>query len=178
MKALLIIFLTVYICISGNSQFLSGHYFDKNGNKFDGYLNHSVSANFSSEPDNSIEFKEKLDDKKTKLTIDQVSSFVVEGDSFSIIRNFSINSFAYYSQDFVQVIESGEINLYLHHTTKSALSGGIISAPSVGIILSSIHVTPLMVRDNKVYRMRSAGDQQENFPILFKEAPELIPKKN
>jgi len=112
--------LVVQVCFG---QFKSGYYFTKDGRKINGLLkfqyNKGGLLTNKSDGDCTLTFKKEKGDKKIVFKADDICCFVIEKDSFAIIRNFRLNSFAYYPQDFAKVLVAGRINLYSYYSTVS-----------------------------------------------------------
>ena len=105
------------------AQFIKGYYYDTNGRKIEGLIkfNRAKSYLVGGKPSN-IQFKTNASSKAIKLTTDDISSFVIEKDSFTIVYNIKISSVSgKYAKDFAQVVKIGAINLFLH---KSIISDG------------------------------------------------------
>lgn len=149
------------------APFLSGHYYTKDGQKVEGLIKF-VRASFSvfgSRP-SSIKFKSDSRSKSTSFTPDDILSFVVEKDSFTIIQDFKINSISgEYAKDFVQVIEVGQINLYLH---KSASYDGKIHHENDSFIISS--------RNKGNLGIWNFNRQRDDIANYFSRRPDLVAK--
>ncbi len=98
------------------APFKAGYYFDKDGKKIEGLIKfrRATFSAFGSKP-SSILFEESEDAKTIKLTANDISSFVVGNDSFTIVYNIKVNSAeGEYSKDFAKVVITGPVNLYIH----------------------------------------------------------------
>lgn len=148
-------------------KFIEGHYYTHDGQRIAGLIHHSYMARFSSSPDNYIEFKATPEAKEQKLTTKEVRSFVAGNDSFIIVKNFAINGFAYYDEDFVKVVKSGRINLYLHYSTVTGSDGYGVSTSTV--------TSYLVEKDGVLMRMKKR-DFKEKIGELFGDNKELLQK--
>src|SRR5437879_4286581 len=107
-------FFLLLLSTSAYSQFKEGHYYTKDGKRIDGLLDFRFGGNLftnKSDGDCSLAFKADKKSKKQRFTTNDICCFVIEKDSFAIIRNFRLNGFVSYPQDFAKVIEHGKINL-------------------------------------------------------------------
>jgi len=96
--------------------FKAGYYFDKDGKKIEGLIKfrRATFSAFGSKA-SSILFEESEDAKPVKLTANDISSFVIGNDSFTIVYNIKVNSVqGEYSKDFAKVVITGPMNLYVH----------------------------------------------------------------
>jgi hypothetical protein len=89
-------------------SYLKGHYFDANNNKHAGLL--KLNAVYS-----SLEFKTNEMQKPVKLSTQEVTAFVMEKDSFVVVRDYEVPygfSSTTISSSFAKVIKAGEVTLY------------------------------------------------------------------
>ena len=141
-----------------------GYYFDNQGVKHVGLIDHLFSAHWDDGPDNSIHYKSTKKSKKTHLTTNEVSSFVIESDSFSIVKDFSLNSMGNYEEDFAKVLVTGELILYKHYTTG-------------GTGTTKMNFTSYLVQKNeKLIVIRNYLQLRDRLPELISDAPDLISK--
>lgn len=63
------------------------------------------------------------------LTTNDISSFVIEGDSFTILKNFKFNHYVTFAQDFAEVKQIGKINLYIYY---SLMGGPAVTQNGLG----------------------------------------------
>jgi hypothetical protein len=101
-------------------QFKEGHYYEKDGRKVTGLLRFNYGGNAFTDKldgDCSVTYREDKRGEKVKLTTNDICCFVIEKDSFAVIKNFRLNAFVTYPQDFAKVIQSGKINLYMYYST-------------------------------------------------------------
>lgn len=116
----LLLILIIFIHVPSIGQFKVGYYYKKDGTKVAGMLRFNYGGNAlteKSDGDCSVSYKTDKGGKKVKLTTNDICCFVIEKDSFAIIKNFRLNAFVSYPQDFAKVIASGKINLYLYYST-------------------------------------------------------------
>ncbi|AFD06127.1 hypothetical protein [Solitalea canadensis] len=145
-----------------NGEWVKGHYYTWSGERVAGFLKHRFQAQFGSGPDNSLRFMVDRDAKRITLTTKDIKSFVLQiergkVDSFIVIKNFTINVFATYREDFVKVVATGPLNLYMHYSTVSTGSkyGATTSPVKKGELLTLIknqsnfkEVMPPLVSDD------------------------------
>lgn len=115
MKYLLtILLLTTFSNINAQFGFNdkgNGHYWTKNGEKVTGsfkisYKKHLVGGSI---------IKHYVNDKKVgRLDVNNLQSLVINSDSFIVAKSFSLDNWAFYDYDIVEVAEIGKINLYIH----------------------------------------------------------------
>ena len=122
MKPILIL-LAITICCQSilASSFKEGYYFTKEGKKIEGLIkfNRATFSVFGSKP-SSISFEENENAKAIKLRADDISSFVIGNDSFTVAYNIKINSIqGEYAKDFAKVVVSGRMNLFVHMSSSS-----------------------------------------------------------
>lgn len=99
--------------------FKEGYYYTKEGKKVQGLIKFRRASFtlFSSKP-SDILFKENEDSKSTKFTANDISSFVIGSDSFTVVYNFKINPMkGEYKEDFVQVGIIGKMNMFIHFSS-------------------------------------------------------------
>ncbi len=119
MKSTLFFLLALIAGTSALAQFKEGYFYTKDGAKVEGLLKFHYGGNFltdKSDGDCSISYKPTRDAKVTRFTTKYVCCFVIESDSFAIVKNFRFSSFITYPVDFAQVIEPGKINLYRYYS--------------------------------------------------------------
>jgi len=110
----------------------SGHYWTKDGEKIKGEFKISYKTNFVG---GSI-IKHYVNDKKVgRVDIMNLQSLIINRDSFIVGKNFSLDSWASYDFDLLQVSEIGKINLYIHRR-KVKQSAGPNSIP-IGYLVYS-----------------------------------------
>ncbi len=89
-------------------SYASGYYFDTNHNKHIGLL--KLNAVYS-----SLEFKTDEMQTPVKLTTQEVTAFVMEKDSFTVVGDYEVPygfSSTTISSSFAKVIKTGEVTLY------------------------------------------------------------------
>ncbi|HOX82113.1 MAG TPA: hypothetical protein PLJ60_16030 [Chryseolinea sp.] len=163
---LLLTILTFQLQILVAAPFIKGYYYSNDGKKIEGLIkfNRATFSVFGSKPSN-IKFKTNSESKAIKLTAEDISSFVIDKDSFAAVHNIKINSIAgEYTKDFAQVIETGAIKLFLH---KSASSDGKYSYENDIYVIS---------RDNKYFGIWNFNKQRDEIAAYFSERPDLREK--
>ncbi|MEM8893874.1 MAG: hypothetical protein AAGC88_04795 [Bacteroidota bacterium] len=172
-KLKLIVVLTLFgsllpVLTSKAQRFKEGYYYTNEGEKVVGQVRHVFSAKFGNMGDNTIVFRERKGAKKLKLDSYEIKSFVIEKDSFIVVKNFKINAFANYSRDFAKVLISGKLTLLLHHTTATNGSGAVMMTTPV--------TTYLINGQGKTRRMSTNKDFRQVLPTFLVGAPEIIEK--
>jgi len=174
-KALTIILLTLFIgChLSVYGQFKKGQYYTHNGEKVEGLLKYVIGGGNGrkTEGHNYIYFKKYKKIKKKdqiKLTTNEIKSFVIEQDSFAIVKNFSINS-TYYQKDFARVLESGRINFYIHNTS--------MSTHTPNGMMKQTRSVQLIEKNGRVDRLKLKSFKSL-MPGYVSDCPELSEKVN
>ena len=151
-------------------KFEPGHYYDSAGNKVTGLLKFKYGGSaFSSKKDGDCEllFRAEKGEKRQKFNTREIRSFVIGNDSFAIVKNFDLNAFVYYPQDFAKVIESGKINLYLYYATVN--SGGQFPRTST--------VTYYLVeKDGKVVTIKKGILKETLNAFFYSDYPDLADK--
>lgn len=162
----LLLILVTLIPFKSSGQFKEGHYYRKDGTKETGFIRFNFGGDsFSkkSDGDCSISFKTDSKGKEIELTTNDICCFVIEKDSFAIIKKFRLNSESYYPQDFAEVIEVGKLNLYRYYTT----------APTeFGVRTATVLV---IEKDGKVDRL-SKKKFKKLLPLYLADTPELLKK--
>ena len=170
-------FLSVFILLTllqfnAVGQFKDGHYYKKDGTKISGLIKFNYGGNAfteKSDGDCSISFKPDKKGNKVNLTTNDICCFVIEKDSFAIIRNFRLNAFVTYPQDFAKVIESGKINLYLYYSTVQSRSGQFVVVSTV--------TDWVVEKDGKADKL-TKKKFKELIPTYLNDYPELLDKIN
>lgn len=102
---------------SEQKNYKEGYYYTHEGKKVKGLLRHVYgSYSIFGPKENFVRFKFAPGAIPMKLTVDDISAFVIEGDTFAIARDISVSSLTHYEKDFVQVFEKGAINLFAHYS--------------------------------------------------------------
>jgi len=89
----------------------SGHYWTKSGEKVAGEFKISYKTNLIG---GSIIKHYINGGKEGRVDLDSLQSLVINTDSFIVGHNFTVDGWATYSQDLLEVFQVGEINLYMH----------------------------------------------------------------
>jgi hypothetical protein len=170
MKNCLVTALFLCLAASGFAQvsrtsglFQPGHYYTHSGDRVEGLLKHSFGATWGAAPDNYILFKPSPEAKESKLTVQELSAFVITQDSFTVKSDFDINDHDHFDRDFVRVVKSGPISLYLHFST--------VTTPVRKNVL-----TYLVEKDGELYRMVRPANFNDQIPLLISDYKELLKK--
>ncbi|AFD06140.1 hypothetical protein [Solitalea canadensis] len=156
-----------------NGEWVKGHYYTWSGERVEGFLKHRFQAQFGSGPDNSLRFMVDRDAKRITLTTKDVKSFVLQiergkVDSFIVIKNFTINVFATYREDFVKVVATGPLNLYMHYSTVSTGS-------KYGVTTSPVS-NWLVQKGESLTLIKNQSNFKEVMPQLVSDDTELVEK--
>jgi hypothetical protein len=109
-------------------SYTSGYYFDASHNKHTGLL--KLNTVYS-----SLEFKTDEMQKPVKLSTGEVTAFVMEKDSFTVVGEYEVPyglSSTTISNSFAKVIKTGEVNLYEvatvvgYHQNAAIISGSYL----------------------------------------------------
>jgi hypothetical protein len=101
-------------------KYRPGYYFDSAGNKVTGLLKFTYGSRFFESKKFGVcelLFKDEQGQKKQKFKSNEVRSFVIGNDSFSVVKNIYSEGVMNYPQDFARVLRSGKINLYEYLAT-------------------------------------------------------------
>lgn len=127
------LFIVISLCaLYVKGQFKNGYYYTKEGEKVSGLLEFNFGGRQgmrkNSPGDCWILFKPEKDSKKITLTPNDICCFIIEKDSFAIVRNFKVNPKVTFPQDFAKVLIKGKINLYSYFKYEyiSNLNNGLI----------------------------------------------------
>jgi hypothetical protein len=103
----------------------SSYYYSNQGQKLEGNIVFHLSwlgAKGSIKPGH-ITFSEVGKQKSVKLNIEDISAFVIDSDSFTVVQNLKLGeNQAKEVEDVVQVVEKGKMNLYLHRSRQGSES--------------------------------------------------------
>lgn len=172
----LILILSTLVPFKVAGQFKEGYYYKKDGTKISGFIKFNFGGDiFSDKSDGhcSASFKSNKKGKKVKLTTNDICCFVIGKDSFAIIKNFRLNAFVYYPQDFAKVLESGKINLYLYYSIVQ--TGGQYGGVSTGGVST---VTDWVIeKDGKADKLTKKKFKQL-MPLYLQDYPDLLQKIN
>ena len=172
-QLLSVLILLILLQSNASGQFKSGHYYKKDGSKISGLIRFNYGGNAltdKSDGDCSISFKPDKKGEKVKLTTNDVSCFVIEKDSFAIIKNFRLNAFVTYPQDFAKVLECGKINLYLYY---SLLPAGYVQLGN----LDSTVTDWVVEKDGKADKL-TKKIFKALMPLYLSDYPELLDRIN
>lgn len=112
-------------------HYKEGFYYDSEGERIDGYLYYGYSY--------KKELKYKVNEvaKREILTPKQVKGFVIEADSFIVVKNFYNEGLHggqhHHESDFAQVALTGRITLLKHYSTQGSGSSNP-STPVNGLV--------------------------------------------
>ncbi|GAB2531955.1 hypothetical protein [Rufibacter soli] len=170
MKKLLVLFGLLLVGSSAFAQvhqvrgnFLPGYYYTKEGQRAEGLIRHQYGTQTGQGPVNQIEFKPSDKAKPVTLTTKDIQAFVLGQDSFTVQKDFDINSFDHFQEDFMRVVKSGALNLYLHYATTTF--------PTRQPVL-----TYLVEKDGEFYRMVRPKNFSEQINLLISDNKELLAK--
>jgi len=150
-----------------SESFGPGHYYTKDGVKRSGLLRFNYGGNLftdKSDGDCSLTFKTDKKAKKEKFTTNDICCFVIKKDSFAIIKNFKLNAFAKYPQDFAKVIEMGKISLYMYYATVNQGQFGVVT------------VTDWVIEKDGTTTKLTRKQFRELMPDYLQDYPELLAK--
>lgn len=156
-----------------NAQdFIKGAYYDLENNRTDGYINKDY---FSLVGGSNVlfHFKKSPSSERIKIKSSDVSSYVLEADSFAIITDVPINATTYVERDFAKVLEVGKISLYTYHSTVQSSPG---SFGAVGFSYGYGIQTPILIKDGHCYRMAKNKDFKNTLPALIADCHYLAEK--
>lgn len=161
------------------APFKDGYYYTKEGKKIEGLIKfrRATFSVFGSKR-SSILFEENKDAMPIILTADDISSFVIKNDSFTVVYNIKINSIqGEYSKDFAKVAISGRMNLFIH---MSSSSDGRANYNNDSYVFSKDNKNYLGIWDVKKQREEIAqlfsDDAEIKTRILNKEFDKKIPE--
>ncbi len=132
MKSKLLLLIALCAATTSRAQmadsYTEGYYFDTNNNKHTGLL--KLNGVYS-----SLEFKTDEMQKPVKLSTQDVTAFVMEKDSFTVVSDYEVPygfSSTTISSSFAKVIKTGEVNLYEvatvvgYHQNAAVISGSYL----------------------------------------------------
>ena len=129
------VWLMLFICAQSFGQYKEGHYYRKDGVRVDGLLRLEYGDHAFRSKENGdcfISFKATKEEKRARLTTADICCFVIEKDSFAVIKNFTLNFLVHYPRDFAQVLQDGRIKLYIYYSVVSnSGSGGLMYSNAV-----------------------------------------------
>lgn len=147
------------------AQYKTGYYYQKDGTKVEGLLRLEYGDHGFKSKENGdcyISFKTTREDKREKFTAADICCFVIEKDSFAVIKNFTLNFMVDYPRDFAQVLQDGKIKLYLYYSVVSHS----MTAPSKT-------VKEWVIEKNGVVEKLTRKKFKELMPVLLEDYPEL-----
>lgn len=103
--------------------------------------------------------------KPEKLGPKDIKGFILAKDSFTVLHNLKVGEMLTYSQDFVRVLETGRINLYIHY-----------SSVQVGNTGTRAVYTWIIDKDQRKERLNNKFFKKELSKKYFQDYPELEEK--
>lgn len=162
--SLLLLLFASYITFPSLAQ--SSYYYSRQGLKLEGSIVFHPSllqAKGSIKP-GYILFNEAGRQKNVKLTSKDISAFVIESDSFTVVQNLKLSENQSKGlEDIVQVVEKGKINLYVH----ASRTGSESKPPFLEVYILSIPAKQTLLC---IYDFEK---QQEQIGALFESNPRL-----
>ena len=159
------------ICSPSFGQYKQGHYHTKDGIKVEGLLRMEYGDHAFRSKENGdcfISFKDKKEEKRVKLTTADICCFVIEKDSFAVIKNFTLNFLVHYPRDFAQVLQDGRIKLYLYYS--------VVSNSGSGGLMYSRTVKEWVIEKNGQVEKLTKKVFKNLMPQLLEDYPELKEK--
>lgn len=167
-----LIILSLFFQFKGIAQFKSGHYYTKDGTKVTGLLRFNYGSTLLASKaygDCSVIFKTEKKGKKIEFKTNEICCFVIENDSFAIIKNFKPGKLITYPQDFAKVLQSGRINLYHYYTM-------VGSGNQYGATANTVK-TWIIEKDGKADKL-TLNKFYELMPLYLADFPILLEKVN
>lgn len=150
-------------------KYKKGHHYDLKNNKKEGLIYYSYSYQ------TFFRFKENENAKPVKIDVYRSNGFVVEADSFAVIKNFDFEGVGGglnpMEMDFAQVIESGPITLYKHFSTQGNPSAYANAFGLENYIIRKNNSPSLIT-----IRKKSKKKFKEQMAELLKERSDLLEK--
>lgn len=185
-----LLFAVMFFCHQSYSQYKEGYYYTKDGAKVNGLLRLEYGDHLFRSKENGdcfISFKETREDKRVRLTTADICCFVIETDSFAVIKNFDLNFAVSYPRDFAQVLQDGKIKLYLYYSIASTMgSGGMMYSRNIRdwVIEKDGQVEKLTKKAFKRLMLAYLEDypelkeKVESKELRYRDAPEIIKAYN
>lgn len=146
-------------------SYTKGYYYGRDGARVQGLIKIKPS-NYTSfkKKKTRILFKSDTYEVAHEVTLADMKGFVVEQDSFALVKNFKINHITgMFDEDFAKVLQTGKMNLYEH---RSLIVDTYIFYQRDRYILSK--------DGNKFLGIWNATKQREEISLLFADNPELM----
>lgn len=146
-------------------SYSNGYYYNKDGERVSGLIKIKPS-NYTSfkKKKTRILFKSNSDEVAHEVTLADMKGFVVEQDSFTLVKNFKINYInGVFDEDFAKVLQTGKMNLYEH---RSLIVDTYLAYEKDHYILSK--------DGNTFLGIWNATKQREEISLLFADNPELM----
>lgn len=148
-----------------NTDFESGYYFSKTGEKVEGIIKLKKSDYSSFKKKTTrIVFKSDENSSSEIISVEDVQSFVVDQDSFTVVKNIKVNHInGVFEKDFAKVVKTGKLNLYQH---QSRVSDGLFLYNKEHFVLS---------KDGSDFLgIYNINKQREEISLLIADQPELM----
>jgi hypothetical protein len=181
-----ILLLFIHHSLFSFCQYEPGFYIDSAGNRVDGLLKYTYGGSiFTSKAKGDCRCLYKSDSarKAVKFTAMDIRGFVIGQDSFTVIRNYRLNSFVTYPVDFCHVIETGPIVLLQYD---AIVAGGNMSSytESSWILKKNRKIYPLTrgnykeIMEDLMNEDSKLVEKIKNKELKFKNTPEIVHKYN
>jgi hypothetical protein len=174
LKALIILFFLFASLIAAAQdfkEFKKGFYYSTDSVKHEGFISYEYSIN-GYKP--NFKFKSKEKDKAQKIKPEMCIKFTYNTTEFIVLKNFKSKLAWTYTvaQDFVEVIDTGKVNLYKHGLT--ARTGN----PTMGDFYSELVNYELVFSGKKevIFVMKKANDFAAEMSSYFQDY-ELLSNK-
>ena len=151
-------------------KYTPGHYYTIDGEKVSGLLKFNYTPTpYNPKPygTSSITFKENKKSKKVKLTTKEIVSFVIGQDTFTTAKDLQFHHVFNFkvTQDFVQVISSGKINLYHYYASVGTSSPGVSTKVTYPFLVKGNRPVYVKYKERKEILLEHIKD----FPQLYDE---------
>lgn len=142
-------------------EWKNGHYYDTKGKLHTGLIKYE----HNHKP--SFTYKETESSKIKTIKSWKTKGFVIESDSFTVVKNFQLASGQRMAHDFAQVIEIGPIILLKNYSSiTSAVSDGV-NGHTVPLILSNI--TTYILTKPKSDKLWVVSNKKKEFKAIVNE---------
>ncbi|PRD48507.1 hypothetical protein [Sphingobacterium haloxyli] len=151
-------------------KYTPGHYYTIDGEKITGLLKFNYTPTpYQPKPygTSSITFKENKKAKKVKLTTKEIVSFVIGQDTFTTAKDLHFHHVFNFkvTQDFVQVISSGKINLYHYYASVGTGSPNESAKATYPFLFKENMPVHVRYKERKEIILKLIAD----FPQLYEE---------
>lgn len=172
------LFIFLILAASLNSiavaQFKPGHYYKNDGTKVTGLIKLNYDGGIladKSDGNCTISYKSDKKGDVTKLTTNDICCFVIEKDSFTVLKNIKLRVLVKFPQDFAKVLQAGKINLYTYYYL-IMIPTGPYGAMSTRV------VSDLIIEKDGNKDKLSKKDFKELMVKYISDYPELLEKVN